>query len=631
MAVAFNASTYLLASGSDSQVAITGPAGSLTYAALRTQVARVASGLAAMGVRPEERVALVMSDRPETAVMILAVMRMGAVAVPLSTMYTGGELAELIRDSRARLVVTSPEFAPTTTTALTPATPTTSLTASTAAAGTLGSTTTPASDPTSVGATPGATVAGAGSTAIDPLAIASTLAPAEPASATSATPPTKTDVVFATNSPSLSPLAASGTAGGDATGAGVAEAGVADSAMSFTASTDSPAIEGSSGLLVPLIVTGDSAWEALVAHGEDAPPNDTWEDSPALWLYTSGTTGTPKAAMHRHAGVRQVCETYATQVLGITSADRCFSAAKLFFAYGLGNSLFFPLSAGATAVLDPARPTPAGVAERLATDRPTLFFGGPTFFAALLTADVPVPAFSSVRLAVSAGEALPAEIYRRFTTRYGVDIIDGIGSTEALHIFISNRPGTVRPGTSGTPVPGYEAKLVGEDAAPVPDGEPGHLLVRGDSIATGYWCRTAATRQVFLGEWLRTGDTYVRSADGFYTCLGRSNDMIKAGGIWVSPNEVEARLIEHPSVAECAVVPYISSDGLERPIACVVPAPGQAVDPAELVRFCREGLAAFKRPREVLVVDSLPKTATGKIRRIEVRDLAANLLRKSTP
>ncbi|MFI6318169.1 benzoate-CoA ligase family protein [Nonomuraea sp. NPDC050556] len=496
MAVAFNASTYLLASGSDSQVAVTGPAGSLTYAELRAQVARVATGLVAMGVRPEERVALVMSDRPETVVMILAAMRMGAVAVPLSTMYTGGELGELIRDSRARLVVATPEFA---------------------------------------------------------------------------------------------------------------------------------------DLAAPGIVTGDSAWEALQAHGGTAPPYDTWEDSPALWLYTSGTTGTPKAAMHRHRSVRQVCETYAAQVLGVTATDRCFSAAKLFFAYGLGNSLFFPLSAGATAVLDPARPTPAGVAERLAADRPTLFFGGPTFYAALLNAGVPAEAFSSVRLAVSAGEALPAEIYRRFTTRYGVDVIDGIGSTEALHIFISNRPGAVRPGTSGTPVPGYEAKLVGEDATDVPDGEPGHLLVRGDSIATGYWCRTAATRQVFLGEWLRTGDTYVRSADGFFTCLGRSNDMIKAGGIWVSPNEVEARLIEHPSVAECAVVPYISGDGLERPVACVVAASGQTVDPAALILFCREGLAAFKRPREVLVVDSLPKTATGKIRRIEVRDLAATLLRKSPP
>ena len=282
----------------------------------------------------------------------------------------------------------------------------------------------------------------------------------------------------------------------------------------------------------------------MLAEGQragPAAPYGTWFDSPGFWLYTSGTTGTPKAAMHRHGSIARVCETYAHQVLGITPEDRCYSVAKLFFAYGIGNSLFFPFSVGATAVLDPARATPAGAAARLAEDRPSLFFAGPAFFAALLAADVPAEAFASVRLATSAGEALPAEIYRRFTSRYGVDIIDGLGSTEALHIFISNRPGAVRPGTSGTVVPGYEARLVDDQGEPVADGQPGRLLVRGDSIATGYWCRVATTRQVFAGEWLRTGDTYVRSEDGFYTCLGRTNDMIKAGGIWVSPTEVEAR------------------------------------------------------------------------------------------
>ncbi|HEY7431669.1 MAG TPA: AMP-binding protein, partial [Streptosporangiaceae bacterium] len=271
---------------------------------------------------------------------------------------------------------------------------------------------------------------------------------------------------------------------------------------------------------------------------------------------------------------------------------------------------------------------PSGAVERLTADRPTLFFAGPAFFSALLTSEAPVAAFSSVRLATSAGEALPAEIYRRFTGRYGVDIIDGLGSTEALHIFISNRPGEVRPGTSGTVVPGYEARLVSDSGGPVPDGEPGHLLVRGDSIATGYWCRTSATRQVFQGEWLRTGDTYSRSADGFYTCLGRSNDMIKAGGIWVSPMEVEGRLIQHPAVAECAVVGHRNAEGLEQVVACVVAAPGTAVDPGELIAFCREGLASFKRPREVLTLDGLPKTATGKIQRVVVRDIVADQLRK---
>jgi benzoate-CoA ligase family protein len=315
-------------------------------------------------------------------------------------------------------------------------------------------------------------------------------------------------------------------------------------------------------------------------------------------------------------------------VLGITPEDRCFSAARLFFAYGIGNSMFFPLAAGATTVLDPARATPGGVVERLLADRPTLFFAGPTFFSALLAADAPVEAFASVRLAASAGEALPAEIYHRFTQKYGVDIIDGIGSTEALHIFVSNRPGQVRPGTSGVEVPGYEVKLLNEEGVPVKDGEPGGLYIRGDSIATGYWCRTATTRQVFQGEWLRTGDTYIRSEDGYYTCLGRSNDMIKAGGIWVSPMEVEARLLQHEAVAECAVVAYVDADGLEKPVACVVPVKGRPVDADELVQHCREGLASFKRPRRVLVLDELPKTATGKIQRVVIRGIAAGLLGK---
>ena len=373
------------------------------------------------------------------------------------------------------------------------------------------------------------------------------------------------------------------------------------------------------------------AWADVLAEGQrlgPAAPYDTWFDSPGFWLYTSGTTGTPKAAMHRHGGIARVCEGYAHQVLGITAADRCYSVAKLFFAYGIGNSLFFPFSAGATAILDPARATPAGAAARLASDQPTLFFAGPAFFAALLAADVPASAFASVRLATSAGEALPAEIYRRFTSRYGVDIIDGLGSTEALHIFISNRPGAVHPGTSGTLVPGYDARIVDDAGEPVPDGQPGRLLVRGDSIASGYWCRTATTRQVFQGEWLRTGDTYSRSADGVYTCLGRTSDLIKAGGIWVSPTEVESRLVQHEAVAECAVVGHRDADGLEEVVACVVPMPGTSVDGDELIAFCRAGLAAFKRPRQVLVLDGLPKTATGKIQRVVVRDIAAGLLGK---
>ena len=517
---AFNASVYLLDrqvdAGRGGHLAVTGPAGSLTYAELAQRVATFAAGLRELGVRPEERVVLVTSDRPETVITFLALLRMGAVAVPVSTMYNGAELGELLRDTRARVVVATSEFA---------------------------------------------------AVAREAMSLA----------------------------PEAGTLVLAGEDGAD----------------------------GGDG-------TGARSWADVLAEGQHAgaaAPYGTWFDSPGFWLYTSGTTGTPKAAMHRHGSIARVCETYAHQVLGITPEDRCYSVAKLFFAYGIGNSLFFPFSVGATAVLDPARATPAGAAARLAGDRPSLFFAGPAFFAALLAADVPAEAFASVRLATSAGEALPAEIYRRFTGRYGVNIIDGLGSTEALHIFISNRPGAVRPGTSGTVVPGYEARLVDDNGEPVADGHPGRLLVRGDSIATGYWCRVATTRQVFAGEWLRTGDTYIRSDDGFYTCLGRTNDMIKAGGIWVSPTEVEARIVQHESVAECAVVGLRDADGLEQVVACVVAMPGQAVNGDELIAFCREGLAAFKRPRQVLVVEGLPKTATGKIQRVVVREIAAEALR----
>jgi benzoate-CoA ligase family protein len=539
----FNASVYLLdrqvEAGRGGHLAVTGPAGSLTYAELSQRVAELSSGLQALGVRPEERVLLVTSDRPETVITFLALLRMGAVAVPVSTMYNGTELGELLRDTRARVVVATGEFAAVTQEAM--------------------------------------------SLAPEATALVLIGEPGQPGQPGQAVQP--------------------GQTGGS----------------------------GQPGEPVPAGEAGTRSWADVLAEGQragPAAPYGTWFDSPGFWLYTSGTTGTPKAAMHRHGSIARVCETYAHQVLGITPGDRCYSVAKLFFAYGMGNSLFFPFSVGATAVLDPARATPAGAAARLAEDRPSLFFAGPAFFAALLAADVPPQAFASVRLATSAGEALPAEIYRRFTSRYGVDIIDGLGSTEALHIFISNQPGAVRPGTSGTVVPGYEARLVDDHDEPVADGHPGRLFVRGDSIATGYWCRTATTRQVFQGEWLRTGDTYVRSEDGFYTCLGRTNDMIKAGGIWVSPTEVEARIVQHESVAECAVVGHRDADGLEEVVACVVPMPGTAVDGDQLIAFCREGLAAFKRPRQVLVLEGLPKTATGKIQRVVVREIAADTLRK---
>jgi acyl-coenzyme A synthetase/AMP-(fatty) acid ligase len=258
--------------------------------------------------------------------------------------------------------------------------------------------------------------------------------------------------------------------------------------------------------------------------------------------------------------------------------------------------------------------------------RPTLFFGGPTYYAALLTAGLPQDAFASVRACVSAGEAFPAALFERFTSTFGVEMLDGIGSTEMLHIFISGRPGRTRAGTTGEIVAGYEAKIVDDDGVPVPDGTPGNLFVRGSSAATGYWCRMETTRLVFQGHWVRTGDTYVRSADGYFSSLGRTDDIIKAGGIWVSPTEVEERLRQHPEVMQVVVVSVPDDAGLDKPVACAVLSPGGTATADDLVAFCREGLAAFKRPRNVLVFDELPTTATGKLQRFRIRELAIERL-----
>jgi benzoate-CoA ligase family protein len=371
----------------------------------------------------------------------------------------------------------------------------------------------------------------------------------------------------------------------------------------------------------------------LAGAAPDDMVYDTSADSPAFWLYTSGTTGTPKGAMHRHGSISAVCETYGQQVLGIRPGDRCLSAAKAFFAYGLGNSLLFPLSAGAASVLLPTASRPDLIAETAVKYGATLFFGGPTFFANMLRAGMAPDALGAVRLAASAGEALPAALYERWTSHFGVDIIDGIGMTEMLHIFLSNQPGAVRPGTTGVAVPGYDLKLVDEETGrEIPGaGVSGTLFVRGASTATGYWARYDASRLMFQGEWLRTGDTYVRDADGYYECLGRTGDMIKASGIWVSPMEVEARLLAHPAVAQAVVVAALDADSLEKPVAYVVLSPGAVVTEAELIEHCREALPSFKRPRAVVFTDAFPTTATGKIRRVELRTMAADVLRPEGP
>jgi benzoate-CoA ligase family protein len=372
-------------------------------------------------------------------------------------------------------------------------------------------------------------------------------------------------------------------------------------------------------------------WDTFVAAGQDflertATPYPTVADSPAFWLYTSGTTGTPKGAMHRHGSLRDTADTYARDVLAIGPEDVTFSVAKFFFAYGLGNTLTFPFAVGASTVLDRSRPSPQGTLRVLRDFRPTLFFGGPTYYAALLAAGLPEDAFASVRACVSAGEAFPAALFDRFTSTFDVEMLDGIGSTEMLHIFISGRPGRTRAGSTGEIVAGYEAKIVDDDGDPVPDGTPGNLFVRGSSAATGYWCRMETTRLVFQGHWVRTGDTYVRSEDGYYSSLGRTDDIIKAGGIWVSPTEVEERLRQHPEVMQVVVVSMPDEAGLDKPVACTVLIPGATATADELVAFCREGLAAFKRPRNVLVFDELPTTATGKLQRFRVRELAVERL-----
>ncbi|MEU6253456.1 benzoate-CoA ligase family protein [Streptomyces sp. NPDC047043] len=496
----FNAADWLVdrhvRDGNGGRTAVVTPARTLTYQELSGEVRRVAAGLRALGVRPQERVLFCMADDVELFTGILAAFRIGAVAVPASTMLTGGELGRLVADCRTRVVLGSEEFAP------------------------------------------------------------------------------------------------------------VVRAAVQEAAE------------------VEHLLLGDD-WQRLLDAGPDEEPYPTWPDSPALWLYTSGTTGTPKAAMHRHTDIRFVAETYGRQVLGIGPDDRCLSVAKLFFAYGLGNSMFFPLAVGGTALLEPARPSPALFAKRAAADRATVLFGVPGFLGALLASlDIPDDAFATVRVGVSAGEALPARIYRGMLERFGVEVLDGIGSTELLHIFMSNRQGRVHPGSSGEPVPGYDVELRDAEGRVVEDeGTPGELYVRGESAATGYWCRAETSRQVFLGDWVRTGDTYVRNADGTHTCMGRTNDLLKAGGIWVSPAEVEERLLAHPDVAEVAVVGARDADGLDKPVACVVPRPGHKVDPEALVAWCREGLAAFKRPRAVIGLPELPRTPTGKIRRNVLRGM----------
>jgi benzoate-CoA ligase len=368
----------------------------------------------------------------------------------------------------------------------------------------------------------------------------------------------------------------------------------------------------------------DNAWSAqMAAASPEGQTAATGPDDACFWLYSSGSTGKPKGVVHRQRSLLQTAELYGRDVLGITEQDVVFSAAKLFFAYGLGNALTFPMSVGAAAILCSGRPTPAAVNAILREYRPTIFFGVPTLFNALLASpDLPSKSEHALRFCVSAGEALPEKVGVAWRERMGVDIIDGIGSTELLHIFVSHRPGAMRYGTTGKVVPGYRVRLVDETGKEVPPGEIGEMHVSGPTAAAGYWNNSDKTRDTFLGEWVRTGDRFKQTPEGDFLHCGRIDDLLKVGGIYVSPLEVEAALLAHDAILEAAVVGAPDEMGLVKPKAFVVLRQGVAGSPAlagAIQQFVKARLAPYKYPRWIEMVEALPKTATGKIRRCALR------------
>jgi benzoate-CoA ligase family protein len=514
MADHFNSSEWLVdrqvVAGHGARTALRCGDAVITYAELLDAVKAASGGLRRLGVRPEERVLMILRDGPELAIAILAAMRIGAIALPVNPLLPPRDLVAIARDARARCAIV----------------------------------------------------------AADATALIAALTE---------------------NATDLATLVQVGPSdGGDAAG--------------------------------PL-------WSEVLAGGGNGSADDTSAESPCFWLCTSGTTGRPKLAMHRHADVRTTCDGYAREVLAVQPGDRHLSVAPMFHAYGFGNSLTFPLAAGAEAVLEPTRPpTPARVAALMERHRPTLFFAVPTFYATLIAADMPDTTFGSLRQAVSAGESLPAELFLRFRERFGVEILDGIGSTEMTHIFISNRSGHAVPGASGTPVGGHNVRVLDDLGEEVPVGSPGQLWVSGAAAATGYWCRSEETRRTFVGDWVATGDLYSVDAVGTYRHLGRRDDMLKVGGEWVSPAEVESVLLGHESVAEVAVVGALGGDGLMRTVAFAVPRRGVQFDADDVMARCRAELAGYKRPRRLIVVATLPKTATGKVIRADLRREATRVL-----
>jgi benzoate-CoA ligase len=484
----------------------------LSYSDLDERVRRCAAGLLALGLRPEERVLVIMHDTTDMPVALLGAMFAGIVPVPVNTLLPAADYAYMLGHCGARVV----------------------------------------------------------------LASAGLLPVVQDAIAQSGRKP---QVVVSGESQQLP-----------------------DGAIGFNTLIDArPLPEGS--------------------HA------DTHADDFAFWLYSSGSTGRPKGTVHSHANLYWTAELYGKPVLGVREDDVVFSAAKLFFAYGLGNGLTFPLSVGATTILMAERPTPQAVFKRLVQHKPTVFAGVPTLYVGMLASpELPAREQVALRICASAGEMLPREVGERFRDHFGADILDGLGSTEMLHIFLSNRSGDVRYGVTGKPVEGYDIELRDEQGKPVAVGEVGDLYIRGPSAALMYWTNRDKTRATFQGEWVRSGDKYVKDAEGYYTYAGRSDDMLKVSGQYVSPIEVESALIAHPAVLECAVVGKPDEQGLTKTMAYVVPRAGQAADEAlcaELKAFVKGRLAPHKYPRDIIFVEDLPKTATGKIQRFKLRALEA--------
>ena len=491
-----NAASFLidqpLAEGLDSRAAVVTPGRSWTYGELQALTDRAAHGLRRLGVEPEQRVALLMPDGVEFATTFLAVLKLGAVAVPLNTRASARDLGVILDDCRAKVVVAD-------------------------------------------------------------RSIAAALGPAE-----------------------------------------------ARCAVDF---------------------------ESLAggAPGGRFTPESVGQDAMAFWLYTSGTTGTPKAAVHCHRTLL-AGHHYGTDVLAIGPGDRIFATSRLFFAYALGNALVMPLTARASSFLHPAWAEASVVLYVLTSYRPTLYFSVPTVYARLLRSDLPADAFRSVRLCISAGERLPAELYHAWKDRFDVEILDGIGATETVFMFVSNRAGKCRAGSTGTPVDGTEIKLLDAAGKPVADGEQGVLWAKTPSTAAGYWKRLDHSRRTFVGDWFRTGDVYVRDADGFYTHCGREDDFFKVAGQWVVPGDVEAALMKHPAVLEAGVVGAEEASGLVKSFVFVVPRDA-ATEPgelrSELMRLAEQTLPSHQRPRDIRIVTELPRTATGKLQRFKLKELLA--------